>query len=98
MVEPLAIGAHDIRRASIKLEDFVLIIGAGPIGLSAMAFARIQGEKVIALDFNQTRLNFCKNEWQVGYIIHGDEDVNMRLNEILGNRNMPNVVFDAQVF
>src|SRR5471030_1811554 len=33
LVEPLAIGAHGIARACLKPGEFVLVIGAGPIGL-----------------------------------------------------------------
>lgn len=94
MVEPLAIGAHGIRRAGVKENDFVLIIGAGPIGLAAMAFARIKGAKVIALDYNQNRLEFCQKKWQVEFVIHGSEDVQSRLMEITSG-NMPEVVIDA---
>src|ERR1700726_2949262 len=36
MVEPFAIGAHGIRRGGIKKGEYVLVIGAGPIGLGAM--------------------------------------------------------------
>jgi predicted MPP superfamily phosphohydrolase len=56
LVEPLAIGAHGIRRANVQPGEFVLIVGAGPIGLGLMAFARIAGAQVIALDINDTRL------------------------------------------
>ncbi|MFM6949281.1 MAG: zinc-binding alcohol dehydrogenase family protein [Aquirufa sp.] len=94
MVEPLSIGAHGIRRAGVKENDFVLIIGAGPIGLAAMAFARIKGAQVIALDFNQNRLDFCQKEWQVDYVIHGKEDVSARLMEITAG-TMPQIVIDA---
>jgi len=34
LVEPLAIGAHGVRRAAVKPGEFVLIVGAGPIGLA----------------------------------------------------------------
>ena len=94
LVEPLSIGAHGIRRAGVKENDFVLVIGAGPIGLAAMAFARIKGAKVIALDFNQNRLDFCQNEWQVDFLIHGEEDVKARLMDITAG-NMPEIVIDA---
>src|SRR4030095_3917974 len=60
LVEPLAIGAHGIRRAQIQQGEFVLVIGAGPIGLGTMEFARIAGANVIALDINEKRLQFCK--------------------------------------
>src|ERR1700752_18740 len=36
LVEPLAIGAHGVRRAAIEPGEYVLVIGAGPIGLGTM--------------------------------------------------------------
>ncbi len=48
LVEPLAIGAHGVRRAAIANGEFVLVIGAGPIGLGTMQFAKIAGANVIA--------------------------------------------------
>jgi 2-desacetyl-2-hydroxyethyl bacteriochlorophyllide A dehydrogenase len=94
LVEPLAIGAHGIRRAGVKAGSYVLVIGAGPIGLAAMAFARINGAHVIALDFNPNRLDFCQKEWLVKDVIHGDEDVFQRLHE-LTEGVMPEFVIDA---
>jgi len=52
LVEPLAIGAHGIRRAAVRPGEFVLVVGAGPIGLGIMEFARIAGANVIAMDMN----------------------------------------------
>ena len=48
LVEPLAIGAHGVNRAGVKPGEFVLVVGAGPIGLGAMEMARMAGAKVIA--------------------------------------------------
>jgi 2-desacetyl-2-hydroxyethyl bacteriochlorophyllide A dehydrogenase len=95
LVEPLAIGAHGIRRAGVTSGEFVLVIGAGPIGLGTMEFARIAGAKVIALDVNDTRLDFCRDKLQVNHLINAaKEDVEARLLEITGG-NMPQVVIDA---
>ena len=95
LVEPLAIGAHAIRRASVKPGEFVLIIGAGPIGLGTMEFARLAGANVIAMDMNEKRLNFCKEKLQVQHCINpSTEDVIKRLKEIT-NGDMPIVVIDA---
>lgn len=60
MLEPLAIGAHAVRRSGLKAGDEVLVIGAGPIGLGVMAMAGYAGAKVIAMDVNEERLEFCK--------------------------------------
>ena len=95
LVEPLAIGAHGVRRAAIEPGEFVLVIGAGPIGLGTMEFARIAGGNVIALDINEPRLQFCKNKLNVDYIINASSsDVTEQLKQIT-NGDMPTVVIDA---
>lgn len=95
LVEPLAIGAHGVRRAAIEPGEFVLVVGAGPIGLGTMEFARIAGGKVIALDINAQRLQFCKDKLKVSHTINAlDADVAEQLKEITGG-DMPTVVMDA---
>jgi 2-desacetyl-2-hydroxyethyl bacteriochlorophyllide A dehydrogenase len=95
LVEPLAIGAHGIRRAEVKKDEFVLVIGAGPIGLGTMEFARIAGGRVIALDINEHRLHFCKDKLNIPYTINAlTGQVTDRLMEITQG-DMPTVVIDA---
>jgi 2-desacetyl-2-hydroxyethyl bacteriochlorophyllide A dehydrogenase len=95
LVEPLAIGAHGIRRADVKPGEFVMVAGAGPIGLSAMEFARLSGAKVIALDTNERRLEFCKTKLGIPHLIQaGFTDIREELMEIT-NGDMPSVVIDA---
>lgn len=95
LVEPLAIGAHGVRRAKILPGEFVLVVGAGPIGLGTMEFAKIAGAKVIALDINDQRLKFCKDILGIPFIINAlHTDVFQRLSEIT-NGEMPTVVIDA---
>jgi threonine dehydrogenase-like Zn-dependent dehydrogenase len=95
LVEPLAIGAHGVRRAGVTKDEFVLVIGAGPIGLGTMGFARIAGGKVIALDINNDRLKFCKERLKVEHTINAmDPDVVQQLSSIT-NGDMPTVVIDA---
>jgi 2-desacetyl-2-hydroxyethyl bacteriochlorophyllide A dehydrogenase len=95
LVEPLAIGAHGVKRADVKKDEFVLVMGAGPIGLGIMEFARIAGAYVIAMDVNEQRLNFCKENLQVTHTINPlKEDVIEKLKAITNN-NMPTVIIDA---
>jgi threonine dehydrogenase-like Zn-dependent dehydrogenase len=95
LVEPLAIGAHGIGRANISPGEFVLVIGAGPIGLGAMEFARIAGAKVIAMDINASRLSFCEKKLKVDHIVEAlSENVSGQLRDIT-NGDMPTVVIDA---
>src|SRR5438093_5865862 len=95
LVEPLAIGAHGVRRADVTEGEFVLVIGAGPIGLGIMEFARIAGGRVIAIDINPQRLSFCNRKLGVAHVINAaTEEVSQRLKEIT-NGDMPTVVIDA---
>jgi len=95
LVEPLAIGAHGVGRAEILPGEFVLVVGAGPIGLGTMEFARIAGGKVIALDINDNRLQFCRERLKVEYTVNAmSTDVSNVLSEIT-NGDMPSVVIDA---
>jgi len=95
LIEPLAVGAHGVRRANVKPGEFVLVVGAGPIGLGVMEFAKIAGGSVIALDINQRRLEFCKSKLKIDHTINAaSADVVAALKEIT-NGDMPTVVIDA---
>src|SRR6185295_1302162 len=52
LVETLGIGAHAVSRARVVADEWALVIGAGPIGLAVMQFARLAGARVIALDLD----------------------------------------------
>ena len=95
LVEPLAIGAHGVRRAAVEPGEFVLVIGAGPIGLGTMEFARLAGATIIALDINEQRLRFCKDKINVGHVVNAlATDVMEQLKDITGG-DMPTVIIDA---
>jgi 2-desacetyl-2-hydroxyethyl bacteriochlorophyllide A dehydrogenase len=95
LVEPLAIGAHGVGRAGVTQDEFVLVIGAGPIGLGAMEFARIAGGKVIAMDINEHRLQFCKDKLGIEYTLNAAHaNVLEQLKEITGG-DMASAVLDA---
>jgi 2-desacetyl-2-hydroxyethyl bacteriochlorophyllide A dehydrogenase len=95
MVEPLAIGAHGIRRAAVQPGEFVLVMGAGPIGMCAMEFARLDGAKLIVTDINAYRLDFCRTILGVPHVIHaGDANIIEQLMHIT-HGDMPAVVIDA---
>jgi threonine dehydrogenase-like Zn-dependent dehydrogenase len=94
-VEPLAIGAHGVARAAIQPGEFVLVIGAGPIGLGTMAFARIAGGHVIAADVNEERLAFCRDSLHIPYTLNArDSSFYDNLKEITGG-DLATVVIDA---
>ena len=62
LCECFAIGAHAVRRAQIRPGEQVLVIGAGPIGLGVMQFARLAGGSVLAMDISRERLDFAATQ------------------------------------
>lgn len=60
LVETLGIGAHAVERALLAEDEFVLVIGAGPIGLSVIQFALARGAKLAVMDVSESRLGFCR--------------------------------------
>lgn len=95
LVECLAIGAHAVRRADIQEGDNALVIGAGPIGLATMQFAKAAGANVIALDLNQERLDFCQADIGVAATVNPtSEDAIEKIKE-LTNGEFATAVIDA---
>ena len=94
LIEPLAIGAHAVKRADVKAGEFVLVIGAGPIGLGTMEFARIQGANVIALEVNEARLHFCQ-QLKVELTVNPSRQNAFNVLTEMTNGDMPTVVIDA---
>ncbi|GGF82561.1 zinc-binding alcohol dehydrogenase family protein [Wenyingzhuangia marina] len=97
IVEPLAIGAHAIRRANVKKGETVVIVGCGPIGIGMVKLAQIAGAKVIVLDVNDDRLKYTKEEIGADYVINVNNQPVEKIAEITGG-DMATAVFDATGF
>lgn len=95
LIEPLAIGAHAVRRAAIAEGEFVLVIGAGPIGLGTMEAARIAGGEVIAMDINAGRLQFCRDRLRLLHTVDAGSGDTMEQIRAITRGDMPTVVIDA---
>ncbi|OCT12595.1 alcohol dehydrogenase [Paenibacillus pectinilyticus] len=94
VLEPLAIGAHAVRRSGLCSEEFVLVIGGGPIGLGVMIFAQVAGARVIAMDINDERLAFARAWAGVSHTVNALENPLEQLRDITGGE-LPTVVLDA---
>jgi L-iditol 2-dehydrogenase len=61
LIEPAAVGMHAARITAIDVNDVVVVIGAGQIGLFAMQGARLRGAAtLVVLDVREERLAFAK--------------------------------------
>lgn len=94
MIEFLSIGAHGVRRSGLTASDRVLVVGAGPIGMAAMTFAKLRGANVTAIDLREDRLALCRERLGVDAVVHARDDVPARL-AALSDGEFFDVVFDA---
>lgn len=94
LVETLGIGAHAVERAEPNAEDYILVIGAGPIGLSVIQFAMISGAKVVVMDISESRLAFCRDQMGVTHTVVAGPDAADELTQI-GDGDLPTIVIDA---
>lgn len=96
LVETLAIGCHAVDRCHPQPGENVLVIGAGPIGLSAIEFAKLTGARTIVMDISESRLAFVRDKMGVPdtMIVRGDESDVKTLAE-LTNGQLADVVIDA---
>lgn len=61
MLEFLAIGAHAVARSRVGADDRALVVGAGPIGIAAGLFARLNGASVTLIDTRSSRLAYARD-------------------------------------
>lgn len=96
LVETLGIGCHAIQRGDPKPGETVLVIGAGPIGLSVIEFAKLSGARVVVSDVNANRLAFARERMGVADTIlaRGDESDVTTFAELTAGR-LGDVVIDA---
>jgi threonine dehydrogenase-like Zn-dependent dehydrogenase len=93
LVETLAIGAHAVERADVTREDNVLVIGAGPIGLSVIQFAAPLA-RTLVMDVSPTRLAFCREKMGVQHTLDARNSPIEAIRELTGG-DMATVVIDA---
>lgn len=96
LVETLAIGCHAVERGAPRPQEHVLVVGAGPIGLSVIEFAKLAGARITVLDMNEQRLRFCREtmgvEQTVVFVGDGSE---LRALERITHGELYAVVLDA---
>lgn len=94
MLEFLAIGAHAVRRAEVSAGQRVLVVGAGPIGMATMIFAKLRGANVTCLDTRSDRLALCKSQLAVDAAVAAGPNDAQVLASLTSNEFF-DAVFDA---
>jgi 2-desacetyl-2-hydroxyethyl bacteriochlorophyllide A dehydrogenase len=73
MIEFLAIGAHGVKRGNISAADRILVTGSGPIGMSAIIFAKARGAHVTVMDTREDRLAFAVDRLGADAVLIADD-------------------------
>jgi 2-desacetyl-2-hydroxyethyl bacteriochlorophyllide A dehydrogenase len=96
LVETLAIGCHAVNRGGSKPGETILVIGAGPIGLSVVEFAKLSGARTVVTDINENRLRFVRERMGVAdtLLAKGDGSELEAFSKLTGGK-LGDVVVDA---
>lgn len=96
LVETLGIGCHAVFRCDPQPKENVLVIGAGPIGLSAIEFLKLAHARIIVLDLSAKRLEFCKKVMGIQHALlaKGDGSELEQLKKLTDD-TLPTIVIDA---
>lgn len=62
MTEPACVAQHAVRRANVTAGQYVVIYGAGPIGIMAARWAKIFGAQVLLVDIADEKVAFAKGK------------------------------------
>jgi 2-desacetyl-2-hydroxyethyl bacteriochlorophyllide A dehydrogenase len=96
LVETLAIGCHAIHRGRATTGEAILVIGAGPIGLSVIEFAKLSGARTIVMDTNAQRLAFVREKMGVtDTIVTQGDGAELKQLQDLTNGQLADLVVDA---
>lgn len=96
LVETLGIGCHAIARGNPQPGETILVIGAGPIGLSVIEFAKLSGARTIVMDMNPQRLVFVREKIGLKETIQATgDDADIKTFTDLTASKLGNVVIDA---
>jgi alcohol dehydrogenase len=96
LVETLAIGCHAVDRGCAAATETALVIGAGPIGLSAVEFVRLSNARPIVADTAAQRLAFVRDRMGVAdTLLMGGGEADLAAVAELTDGRMCDLVIDA---
>jgi L-iditol 2-dehydrogenase len=95
MVEPLAVGAHAVELTPLALNDTIVVVGAGMIGLSVIQTVKQKGPgKIIAIDMADDKLSTARKTGATHTINPEKQDALKEILSLSHNRGA-DVAFEA---
>jgi 2-desacetyl-2-hydroxyethyl bacteriochlorophyllide A dehydrogenase len=94
LVEPLSVGLHGVNRAKLTPGAGVVVMGAGPIGLSTLVWAKAKGAAaVVVSELAPGRTELAMKLGATAVINPTKEDPAQKVRELTGR--LPEVVFEC---
>ena len=93
LIEPLAVGLHGVRRAKLDAGANVLIVGAGPVGLAVVLWAKALGARRIMVTARSNRGADMALALGATDFIAADKDVRREFRKLAGGP--PDAVFEC---
>jgi L-iditol 2-dehydrogenase len=94
LLDTFSVGLHAIHLSGIKLNDKVVVIGTGSIGLGQLQLAKICGADVLVTDIVDSALQLAKELGADAVVNTKTEDGYQKLMEFTGNRGA-DIVFEC---
>ena len=93
LVEPLSVGLHGVNRANLRSGMGVVVMGAGPIGLSAAIWAIAKGATVVVSELASGRKDLALRLGAAAVVNPQEENPARKVAELTGRP--PEVVFEC---
>ncbi len=87
-IEPIGCCIRGLSRCRVSEGDSVLVVGAGPMGLTHLQLLKDIGAKVLVSDINKMRLAFAEDQGAYGIYAAGDVDVPSSVRGDTGGRGV----------
>ena len=93
LIEPLAVACHDVRLAEVKANDYVVVLGGGPIGMLIALVAKEAGANVLLSEINPYRVKLAQS---LGFDAINPLEIDL-LNRVMDqtNRAGADIVFEV---
>jgi (R,R)-butanediol dehydrogenase/meso-butanediol dehydrogenase/diacetyl reductase len=93
LVEPLAVGLHGVQLAQLPPGSDILVVGAGPVGLATVIWARLLGARHIVVTARSSRRADLARALGATEFVESDQDLRAAFRKVAGGP--PAAIFEC---